>query len=188
MNLPQNKNPLIDLSSLRVLLADDNNYMRRILRMLLQGYGIRKVFEAEDGIHAMTLFNAQAPDIILIDWAMPSLNGLEVLQKIRDPDKSKNPYIPIIMLTSYSEQKHVTQARDNGATEFLCKPISAYSLYQRLVEVTANPRPFIKTENFFGPDRRRNANISYNGKEKRKKANNENNPNTTEQELNQIMD
>ena len=62
------------------------------------------------------------------------------------------------MLTGHSEKKRVTAARDAGVTEFLAKPISAKALYQRIVNVVANPRPFIKTKTYFGPDRRRNVN------------------------------
>ncbi len=72
------------------------------------------------------------------------------------------------MLTGHSEKKRVTAARDAGITEFLAKPISAKGLYQRIVNVVANPRPFIKTKTYFGPDRRRNVNPNYVGAERRK--------------------
>jgi DNA-binding response OmpR family regulator len=62
------------------------------------------------------------------------------------------------MLTGHSEKKRVIAARDAGVTEFLAKPISAKGLYQRILNVVANPRPFIKTKTYFGPDRRRNTN------------------------------
>src|ERR1700728_1146393 len=69
-----------------------------------------------------------------------------------------------------SEKKRVIGARDAGVTEFLAKPISAKALYQRVFNVVANPRPFIKTKTYFGPDRRRNVNLSYVGPERRKGA------------------
>ena len=61
----------------------------------------------------------------------------------------------------------VTVARDAGVTEFLAKPISAKGLYQRILNVVANPRPFIKTKTYFGPDRRRNTSNAYIGPERR---------------------
>jgi DNA-binding response OmpR family regulator len=76
--------------------------------------------------------------------------------------------VPIIMLTGHSEKHRVTSARDAGITEFMAKPISAKSLYQRILNVVANPRPFIKTKTYFGPDRRRNVTNSYVGPERRK--------------------
>src|SRR6185437_7982299 len=89
-------------------------------------------------------------------------------QMIRQPGANSNPYVAIIMLTGHSEKKRVVAARDAGITEFLAKPISAKGLYQRIVNVVANPRPFIKTKTYFGPDRRRNVNPNYVGTERRK--------------------
>ena len=99
---------------------------------------------------------------------MPIFDGLELTQMIRQPGANANPYVPIIMLTGHSEKKRVTAARDAGVTEFLAKPISAKALYQRILNVVANPRPFIKTKTYFGPDRRRNVNSNYVGPERRK--------------------
>jgi DNA-binding response OmpR family regulator len=76
--------------------------------------------------------------------------------------------VAIIMLTGHSEKKRVVAARDAGVTEFLAKPISAKALYQRIVNIVVNPRPFIKTRSYFGPDRRRNVNLNYAGVERRK--------------------
>jgi DNA-binding response OmpR family regulator len=72
------------------------------------------------------------------------------------------------MVTGHTEKDRVTAARDAGVTEFLAKPISAKALYERIVNVVANPRPFIKTKTYFGPDRRRNSNSNYVGPERRK--------------------
>ena len=98
---------------------------------------------------------------------MPIFDGLELTQMIRQPGANANPYVAIIMLTGHSEKKRVASARDAGVTEFLAKPISAKGLYQRIVNVVANPRPFIKTKTYFGPDRRRNTNNAYIGPERR---------------------
>ena len=160
----------IDFNSLRFLVVDDNAHMRRILRTLLNGFGAREVHEAEDGASGMEAFNHLAPDIIITDWAMPVFNGLELTQMIRQPDGNANPYVPIIMMTGHSEKRRVTAARDAGVTEFLAKPVSAKGLYERIVNVILNPRPFIKTKTYFGPDRRRSASAAYTGPERRKGA------------------
>jgi len=99
---------------------------------------------------------------------MPIFDGLELTQMIRQQGANANPYVAIIMLTGHSEKKRILNARDAGVTEFLAKPISAKSLYERVFNVVANPRPFVKTQNYFGPDRRRNTNTSYAGPERRK--------------------
>lgn len=158
----------IDFNRLRFLVIDDNTHMRRILRTLLHGFGAREVYEAEDGAAGLEAFTHYMPDIILADWVMPIFDGLELAQMIRQPGANANPYVPIIMLTGHSEKKRVTNARDAGVTEFLAKPISAKSLYERILNVVANPRPFIRSKTYFGPDRRRNANQNYIGPERRK--------------------
>jgi CheY-like chemotaxis protein len=158
----------IEFNRLRFLVIDDNAHMRRMLRTLLHGFGAREVHEAEDGAAGLEAFTHHTPDIVITDWAMPIFDGLELTQMIRQPGANSNPYVAIIMLTGHSEKKRVVSARDAGVTEFLAKPISAKGLYQLIVNVVANPRPFIKTKTYFGPDRRRNVNPNYVGTERRK--------------------
>lgn len=158
----------IDFNRLRFLVIDDNAHMRRIMRTLLHGFGAREVYEAEDGATGLEAFTHYIPDIIISDWAMPIFDGLELTQMIRQPGANANPYVAIIMLTGHSEKNRVTAARDAGITEFLAKPISAKGLYERIVNVVARPRPFIRTKSYFGPDRRRNVNPNYSGQERRK--------------------
>ena len=157
----------IDFNKLRFLVCDDNPHMRRILRTLLHSFGAREVYESEDGATALEMYTHYVPDIVITDWAMPIFDGLELSQMIRQPESKGNPYAPIIMLTGHSEKRRVTVARDAGVTEFLAKPISAKGLYQRILNVVANPRPFIKTKTYFGPDRRRNTSNTYIGPERR---------------------
>jgi two-component system chemotaxis response regulator CheY len=158
----------IDFNRLRLLVIDDNPHMRRIVRTLLHGFGARDVFEAEDGATGLDAFTHNLPDIVLIDWSMPVFDGLELTKMIRQADANANPFVPIIMITGHTEKNRVTAARDSGITEFLAKPISAKALYQRIVNVIAHPRPFIKTTSYFGPDRRRNTSPTYAGPERRR--------------------
>ena len=111
---------------------------------------------------------AAALQITFALWGMLICASMELTQMIRQPGANNNPYVPIIMLTGHSEKKRVIAARDAGVTEFLAKPISAKGLYQRVLNVVANPRPFIRTRSYFGPDRRRNTNPNYIGPERRK--------------------
>ena len=160
----------IDFNRLRFLVIEDSAHMRRILRTLLHGFGAREVYEAEDGASGLESFSHFMPDIVIADWVMPIFDGLELAQMIRQPGANANPYVPIIMLTGHSDKKRVMIARDAGVTEFLAKPISAKSLYVRILNVVVKPRPFVKTKTYFGPDRRRNINPNYGGLERRKAA------------------
>jgi len=144
----------VDCSRLRFLVVDDNAYMRRIIRTLLHGFGAREVFEAEDGAGGLESFATNLPDVVITDWSMPVFDGIELSRMIRQPDNSPNPFVPIIMITGYAERMRVFEAREAGVSEMLVKPISAKGLYQRIARVVLNPRPFIRTEQYFGPDRR----------------------------------
>ena len=158
----------IEFNRLRFLIVDDNAHMRQIVRTMLFGFGAREVWEAEDGAVGLEIFTKQRPDIVITDWAMPIFNGIELTQMIRQPGANHNPYAPIIMLTANTERARVIAARDSGVTEFLAKPTSAKALFSRIVNVVLHPRTFIKTETYFGPDRRRTQNPQYNGPERRK--------------------
>jgi CheY-like chemotaxis protein len=151
----------IEFQRLRFLVVDDNMHMRRIVRQLLHGFGSREIYEAEDGATGLEGFNSHNPDIVITDWAMPILDGLELTQMIRKPDSNANPYVPIIMLSGHSEKSRVMRARDAGVTEFLAKPIAAKALYERILSV-------VLAATYFGPDRRRNVNTNYSGPERRK--------------------
>jgi len=157
----------IDFFHLRFLVVDDNIHMRKIVRALLNGFGARDVIEAEDGATGLEAFQNNAPDIVILDWMMPIVDGIELTMLIRNPKSSVNPYVPIIMLTAHSDKRRVLQARDCGVTEFLCKPISAKALHQRILNMIVNPRPFIKTKSYFGPDRRRFVSPSHRSIERR---------------------
>ncbi|MBL4757995.1 MAG: response regulator [Rhizobiales bacterium] len=157
----------IAFDRLSFLVVDDNSHMRRLVRSLLHGFGSRQVYEAEDGAAGLEGVENYNPDILITDWAMPIFDGLELVQMIRNPDSCSNAYIPIVMLTGHSEKEKVVQARNFGVTEFLCKPISAKSLYDRIFNIVMNPRPYVKTAGFFGPDRRRFDNPNYTGIERR---------------------
>ena len=158
----------IDFNRLRFVIIDDNAHMRRILRTLLHIFGAREVIEAEDGAAGLEAFMQHVPDIVITDWAMPIFDGLELTRMIRQPGANANPFVPIIMVTGHSEKQHVMAARDAGVTEFLVKPLSAKALYERILNVVINPRPFVRTKTYFGPDRRRGVASNYTGPERRK--------------------
>jgi len=140
----------LDLAALTFLVVDDSAYMRAILRTMLQGFGARRIVEAEDGAAGLEAMERSNPDILILDWVMPILDGAEMVRMIRQP---KNPfaYIPIIMVTGHTERSRIMEARRLGIHELLCKPISAKLLYQRIANVVLNPRDFVKSANYFGP-------------------------------------
>jgi two-component system chemotaxis response regulator CheY len=151
------------LEHLKVLIVEDNQHMRSLLRSLLNSVGIRDVVEASNGGSALTVLREKKCDLVLSDLAMKPMDGLEFSRNVRTAENSPNPFVPIIMITGHTERHRVEAARDAGVTEFLVKPITAQSLFSRLAEIMERPRAFVRTETYFGPDRRRKTLESYAG-------------------------
>ena len=156
------------VSRISVLVVDDNQHMIHIIKTILSGLGIKQVVEARDPAEALDVFKSQPIDIIIVDFLMSILDGIDFIRLVRTGDDTPNPYVPIIMLTAYSEKSKVMAARDAGVTEFCCKPVTANELMRKLTSVVERPRPFIKTKTYFGPDRRRHDDPKYEGPERRK--------------------
>ena len=147
--------PGTGLETLKVLIVEDNQHMRILLRSLLGSAGMHDVQEAGDGSAALNVLATRRCDLILCDLAMKPMDGLELTREVRRSKKSANPFVPIIMISGYTEKRRVEAARDAGVTEFLAKPITAHSLYSRIAEIMERPRAFIRCNSYFGPDRRR---------------------------------
>ena len=158
---------MASLSALKVLLVDDNAHMRAITSAVLQSAGIRSVREASDGGAALEVLRRHLPDLVIVDFNMFPLDGVEFTRLVRNSPDSANPYLPIIMMTGHSEKSRVYEARDAGVTEFVVKPITAKAILDRIQSVIFQPRPFVKTESYFGPDRRRRDLPGYKGRMRR---------------------
>lgn len=155
------------LESISVLIVDDYMLMNKMLRSVLTGIGIGTVYSEYSGEKALEILRRQKPDIVFADLNMKPMDGLEFTRHVRNRASSPCPFVPVIMVSGHSEERYVQLARDAGVTEFLAKPISARTLFDRLVAVVEHPRPFVKTEGFFGPDRRRHKSADYKGPERR---------------------
>lgn len=150
-----------------MLIVDDNKHMITIVKTLLRGFGIGRFLEASDAAEAFDLVRTEHIDFIVVDYLMDILDGTDFIRLVRTGEDSPNPFVPIIMLTAYSERSKVVAARDAGVTEFCCKPVTANELYRKVQSIVNNPRPFIRTSTFFGPDRRRMKSDHYRGPERR---------------------
>ncbi|MBC8339138.1 MAG: response regulator [Rhodospirillales bacterium] len=164
-----------DFSRLGVFVIEDNSYLRQTLEDLLRYFQFGRVATAKDGEEAIdymkTLGSAGsiiAPDIIISDLVMSPINGLLFLRWTRTAKESSNRMVPFIMLSGAADEAYVNSARDLGCTEFLAKPFSAGSVYNHLLKVIEQPRQFVTTTKYFGPDRRRKK-LEAPGKERRLK-------------------
>jgi two-component system chemotaxis response regulator CheY len=143
------------IQSLCVLVVDDNQYMRKMVRTLLVNCGVKDIYEASDGIAALDSIRTVAPDVVILDWEMPLLSGPELVRIVRSPGVFPMPDVPIIMLTGHGERWRVVEAVRLGVNEYLTKPVSAKSLYDRLVAITLQPRPNVQLGDYYGPEPRK---------------------------------
>ncbi len=143
------------IQSLVVLVVDDNQYMRKVLRNLLMNCGIKDIYEAPDGLVALDAIRTVAPSVVILDWEMPLLSGAELVRIVRSPGVFPMPDIPIIMLTGHRERWRVIEAVKLGVNEYLTKPVSAKAIYDRLVSIMTQPRPVVQLGDYYGPEPRK---------------------------------
>lgn len=152
-----------NLQDVKILLVEDNKGMLDLVKSVLQSFGVGKVITALNGDIGFEEFCNHNPDLVITDWLMTPCDGLQLSRKIRNDPKSPNRFVPIILMTGFSEERRVISARDDGITEFLVKPFNTRDLYRRLYKIIESPRQFVEAEGFFGPDRRRRRVGGYNG-------------------------
>ena len=108
-----------------MLVVDDNQYMRKVIRNLLVNCGVKDIYEAADGIAALDAIRTVAPDVVILDWEMPLLSGAELVRIVRSPGVFPMPDVPIIMLSAHGERWRIIEAVRLGVNEYLIKPVSA---------------------------------------------------------------
>ncbi len=149
------------------LIVDDNKNMRRITATVLYALRIKDVRQASNGMDAIAELSDFQADLVVLDWVMSPEDGISVTHTICSVADSPNLYLPIIMLSGHTEKERIETARDAVVTEFLSKPVSVNSLCQCILNIIENPRQFVKTVEYFGPDRRRCVDPQYSGPERR---------------------
>lgn len=152
---------------LKILVVDDNAAMRGLVRTVLSAFGCEMIFEASTARQGVEILRAESVDLMILDWKMKPVDGISLVRMLRDPARSPNPYLPVIMLTAYAEPSKVHEARDAGVTEFMAKPFSSDALFRRIQVIINRPRSFVRTKQFFGPDRRRIVKPDYEGPKRR---------------------
>ena len=139
------------VQQLRVLVVDDSPFMRAVVRSLLSNIGVKRIIEAGDGIAALEKIREETPDVVILDWEMPLLNGPELVRIVRSPGIFPTPDIPIIMLSAHGEHWRILESVKLGVNEFLCKPVSAKALFERLLSILLKPRASVQLGDYYGP-------------------------------------
>lgn len=139
------------LGSIKILLVDDDHYMRKVVRTMLASLGVNHVHEACDGAEGLDAVLKYNPDIVFVDWDMPMLNGLQFIQMVRSPGEFPAPDVPIILLTGHSDHWRVKEAARCGVHEYLLKPVSTKSLLDRITAVLVKPRQMMQFDGCYVP-------------------------------------
>jgi DNA-binding response OmpR family regulator len=129
------------IAALKVLVVDDDHHMRKVVRVLLTAIGVKAVFEACDGATALEAVRKNNPDLVIVDWEMPKMDGAQFVRMVRSPGTFPVPDVPIIMLSGHGDRWRVVEAARIGAHEYLLKPVSTKTLYDRIVAIIGQPRP-----------------------------------------------
>lgn len=148
---------------INILLVEDNVYVRRILENVLKLLTVGGVTTAKSGVDAIEQLKSSGGgiiggsrfDLIISDMVMAPIDGLLFLKWVRESKDSPDRFIPFIMMSGAADDENVQKARDQGINEFLAKPFSAGSVCERLLQLIDQPRQFVATTNYFGPDRHR---------------------------------
>ena len=154
------------LPTISFLIVDDHPISRSIAVEALRAVGVTRLKVAEDGGVAFGLLQTEVPDIAIVDVNMP-IDGMHLLKMVRRSPSSPVPMLPMNMLTAYTDQRRILALRDAGATEVVSKPVSIATLFRRIASTIDNPLPFIHSDTFVGPDRRRRSDARYQGPRRR---------------------
>jgi CheY-like chemotaxis protein len=144
----------INLRDLLILVADPSSYVCMLVHGMLRGFGANKVLEVRDGPGVLQTLDNHKIDVLLCDGGLPPQGGLSLTRTIRRNPNNENRTMPILLMTSDTREAMIKAGRDAGANMVVAKPLSPANLYDRLAWVALNPRQFIDTETYFGPDRR----------------------------------
>jgi two-component system chemotaxis response regulator CheY len=128
------------IRSAKILIVDDAFSVRKAIRTLLLSMGVTDVHEAADGASGLRAASELDPDVVILDGQMAGMNGPEFVRRLRAPERSAFPNVPIIMLSGHSDQLRVVEAMRLGVHEFLMKPVSVQALHERLASVLVHPR------------------------------------------------
>jgi two-component system chemotaxis response regulator CheY len=126
--------------SIRVLIAEDNQYLRKLIRNLLVNVGIKRIDEVLDGLAGYEAIKSLDPDVVILDWDLPLLNGVELVRIVRTPGMLAKPGVPVIMFGASAARWRIAEAKRVGVNAYVTMPVSAKTLLDRIVSVLPKQR------------------------------------------------
>jgi CheY-like chemotaxis protein len=146
--------PRLNLSKISVLLVDRNSYSRALISQALRGFGIIHILACDSAAAAQRILSETAVDLCLIEAELPDMTAPDLIRIIRRLPKEPLRFVPIIMLSGYTQFRMLSAARDAGANLVVKKPVSPQILFDRIGWLGRTKRAYIEANNYSGPDRR----------------------------------
>ncbi|HYE42323.1 MAG TPA: response regulator [Caulobacteraceae bacterium] len=144
----------INLEHSTVLLIDDSPEALEILSSVVRGFGVKQQIKCSSASEAVTIVKAKAIDLIIVDCAMPDMDGYDFVRWLRRDGPKRSITTPVIMLTGHATESRVEKSRDCGANFVVVKPLTPMILLQRITWVARDNRSFVDCDTYAGPDRR----------------------------------
>jgi CheY-like chemotaxis protein len=146
--------PRLNLKNVVGLIADRDAFTRGLIIQMLRGFGLDNLLVANTGEETKNLLANNKPDIMFIEGALPDMSSADLIDWIRRHTPNPLRFVPIIVMSGYTQLRLISQARDGGAHIVIRKPVSPQALFDRIAWVAHFSRPFLETTHFVGPDRR----------------------------------
>ena len=144
----------LNLKNLVALIVDRDSFSRGLTAQMLRGFGLSTLFIAGNGEEAKELLGQHCPDIAFIEGALPDMPTSELIIWIRRHENKVLRFLPIIVLSGYTQLRLISAARDFGAHLVVRKPLSPQTLFDRMAWLAKFDRPFLEAPKYAGPDRR----------------------------------
>jgi CheY-like chemotaxis protein len=144
----------LNLKSITAMIVDRDPFARGLVAQMMRGFGISTILIADTGAEAQEVLGSHCSDIIFVEGALSDMAASELIGWIRRHANKSLRFVPIVVLSGYTQLRLISSARDAGAHLVVRKPISPQILFDRLMWVAGFDRPFIETPNYVGPDRR----------------------------------
>ena len=144
----------LNFSQIAVLTVDEDEFATGILSQILRGFGVTKHTIATDGESAKHLIQSTHFDLVVCEYILPDMRAPELIRWIRRLTDPHAKFLPIILLTGYTQFSNVTAARDCGANIVVKKPLAPNILFDHIAWAAEGERPYVETGNYIGPCRR----------------------------------
>ena len=124
-------------TDMKILVVDDFSTMRRIIKNLLRDLGFTNTSEADDGLTALPMLKTGNFDLLVTDWNMPGMQGIDLLKAVRAEDDDKLKNIPVLMVTAEQKKEQIVEAAQAGVNGYIVKPFTALILKEKLEKIFA---------------------------------------------------